>query len=377
MATSDGYAFPTDIYYSIFELGDEFTDFEGYQPTTKPRYPRFPTPEQYPRDARLVAQENRGKEFSTLQGVVSLQVHAVEGLRYEPAVLRVPPGKRVALVLKNMDPGMPHNWVLVTPNRVDAIGQGAMLLAADPRAFANHYVPHDPGVLAFSPILNPHDQYTVYFDSPKQKGAYPFLCSFPGHWQVMRGVLHVLDEEDALPDVTPFAPPRQFVRMWSLDELGTDAESLTGRSFSQGQNAFQVVGCHQCHKLAGQGAELGPDLTKIHERFQGAKLLQQILEPSTEINKQYQAWVVYRQDGTSLTGLLVSEDPQTLTLLTNPLQPTLLTKVARHDVETLEASAVSTMPKGLLMTLQRDEILDLLAFLTSGGDPDHAIFGNP
>ena len=86
--------------------------FRDIEPIAKTRIAAFPHGRRYPRDARLIAQENLGKDFSTLQGVVSLQINAVAGLRYEPRVLRVPPGQRVALVFKNTDPSMPHNWVL-------------------------------------------------------------------------------------------------------------------------------------------------------------------------------------------------------------------------------------------------------------------------
>jgi putative heme-binding domain-containing protein len=223
-------------------------------------------------------------------------------------------------------------------------------------------------VLALSPILNPRDQYTVYFDSPRVRGAYPFICTFPGHWQVMRGVLFVLDDEQPMPEDVPFVAERTFVRDWQLAELAADADALGSRSAHAGHVAFHVAGCAQCHAVAGQGATWGPDLTKIRERYQGSRLLQQILEPSSEIHPAFQTVVVERRDGTVVSGLVVAETEQQLTILPNPLWPEEVTRIEQSAISSRSVAPVSTMPTGLLMTLTRDEILDLLAYLIVGGE---------
>jgi len=361
LETRTGQPFAPDVYYSIFKLRQPFTDFDGYAKIArKRRYPDFPVAEQYPRDPRLIAQEALGK---TVSPVVSLRVNAIPGLQYSPRRLRVPPGRRVALTFRNTDMSMPHNFVLVQPQRLEAIGEGAMLLAADPRAIATHYVPNDPGVICLSPILNPGDQYSIYFDSPTKKGAYPFVCTFPGHWKVMRGVLYVADEDDELPEESPTVPERKFVRMWKTADLADAAADLSDQSPQRGQHMFHVAGCIKCHLIAGDGAKLGPDLTKVTERFRGAKLLQQIIEPSSEIHQDYRAFNVFTNAGKSLTGLLLKETETAVSLLPNPLKPNEITVVSRKDIEEIEPSTTSTMPKGLLMTLSRNEILDLLAFI--------------
>ena len=86
---------------------------------------------------------------------------------------------------------MPHNFVLVTPEALQRAGEGSMKLASSPGGLAKHYVIEDKGVLAFSPILQSGGRYIVYFDAPKKPGEYPYLCTFPGHWQITRGVLIV------------------------------------------------------------------------------------------------------------------------------------------------------------------------------------------
>ncbi len=371
LKTAAAEAFSPDIYGSIFHLRQPFTDFAGYAPIArKKHYPDFPIAEDYPLDPRLAAQDKLGK---FLEATVPLDVVAKPGLSFHPRRLRVPPGRRIALTLKNTDISMPHNLVLVTPDRLDAIGDGAMLLASDPRAVAQHYVPNDDGVLAFSPLLWPGEQYTIYFDSPSEKGAYPFACSYPGHWQVMRGVLHVLDEDEELPPVSD-APQREFVQEWKVEDLAADAAQLQGRSHARGLEMFRVASCNKCHRINCQGEKLGPDLTDISKRFTGAKLLQQILEPSSEINKQYQTHVVVTKSGKIFTGLLAKEDDETLHLLPNPLLPEQITSIPKEKIDESTISLQSTMPTGLLMTLSREEILDLLAFLEAGGNPAHDYF---
>jgi putative heme-binding domain-containing protein len=119
---------------------------------------------------------------------------------------------------------------------------------------------------------------------------------------------------------------------------------------------------------------LGPDLTKIAERFKGQKLLQQMLEPSTEINKQYQTWVAAMNDGRVISGMMLEQNDASITLLPNPLKPETKVSIARADIEELEASNVSTMPMSLLITFTRDEILDLLAFVQAGGQKQNPVF---
>lgn len=372
LKTAAGNAFQPDVYYSLFHLRSPFKDFPTYSPITrKKHYPDFPIVENYPRDPRLVAQEALGKT----QDILSLQIEAKPGLQFAPRQLRVPPGKRIALTIKNSDISMPHNLVLVKPDRLDPIGTAAMLLASDPRAIAKHYVPEDPGVISFSPILSPNQQYTIYFDSPQEKGVYPFACSFPGHWNVMRGTLFVADEGETLPaEQEPQTPQREFVKAWQLADLANDADHLAQRSFSRGNQMFQVAGCIKCHKINCVGSQLGPDLTQVNKRFQGTKLLEQILKPSTEINKQYQSYVIITDDGKSLTGLLTAEDDQAYHVLPNPLLPDQINSIPKNTIDELIPSKLSTMPDGLLMTLTREEILDLLAFVEAGGDPKHNYF---
>ena len=183
----------------------------------------------------------------------------------------------------------------------------------------------------------------------------------------MQGVLYVADEGDELPELPETAPSRNFVRMWKLDDFSSDIDRDADVSLQRGREVFSVAGCIKCHAIGGAGTNLGPDLSDVHKRFQGTKLLKQILEPSAEINKDYQTYVVTTSDGTLTAGLMVKEKPDEIHLLPNPLKPHDVVVINRNDIDEITASQQSTMPKGLLMTLTRDEILDLLHYVQSGG----------
>lgn len=373
LKTKSGHSFVPDLYASVFELRTDFSEFPGYAAVAKRRARDFPIAEKYEQDPRLVNQERFGTDFGWVSSSMKISINALPGLQYEPRQLRVAPGARVSLAFRNGDPSMPHNVAVVKAADIDEFGERSMQLASNPKAIATHYVPDDPAEVCFSPILQPGDQYTLFFEAPKEPGEYRLVCTYPGHWRVMQASLYVIPEGEPLPEITT-APTRKFVQMWSTTELAADSDSLAHRSFDKGRSTFEIAGCIKCHKLKDTGTALGPDLTKVAERFKGQKLLQQILEPSTEVNKQYQTWVAALSDGRVISGLMLEQSATAITLLPNPLKPDGRIMLQLDDIEELEASSISTMPTSLLITFTRDEILDLVAFLQAGGDPDHAVF---
>lgn len=366
LRTQQGVPVLPDVFATIVQQRGDFTDYRGYTKIAKRPAPGFPIAEKYEQDPRLVQQEQYGTNFGWVSSSQKLSVAAAPGLQFEPRVLRVVPGARVSLAFRNGDPGMPHNVAVVRADAIDEFGERSMQLASNPRAIATHYVPEDPRELCFSPILQPGDSYTLYFEAPKEPGEYRLVCTYPGHWRVMQGSLFVLPEGTAVPE-SAFVPARSFVRTWTTGDLAAEVDQLTGRSFRQGRSVFESAGCSKCHQMGEGTAGPGPELTKVSERFRGRRLLQQILEPSAEIHQQYQTWVAVLTDGRALSGLKVEETPDSLTLLPNPLKPMERVVLPRAEIEELEASKTSTMPQGLLITYTREEILDLMAYVQSGG----------
>lgn len=363
LKTAEGKTFRPDIYRTIYEMGPEFTEFPGYQLIAKRRWPDFPVAERYEQDPRLVEQDAFGTNFGWVSSATKLTLKAVTGLQYEPRRLRIAPGTRVALTFHNTDPGMPHNVVILPADKLESFGEQSMVLASNPRAIATHYVPNDPAEICFSPILNPGDQYTVYFEAPQQTGRYRFLCTYPGHWKVMRGSLFVLPDDQPLPPPAADEIGRRFVKRWQLSDFTSELVASTDASQRNGKVVFQQAGCIKCHRIGQDGSQLGPDLTEVTNRHTGPKLLQQILSPSSEIHPKYQTWIVVTDEGKVHAGLLLQQNESQVTLLPNPLRPDDTVQIQRANIEEMEASKQSTMPDGLLMTFTRQEILDLLAYL--------------
>lgn len=110
------------------------------------------------------------------------------GLKYDQETLTVAAGSKVKLTFHN-DDDMLHNVVITNPGAADQIGEaaGKMGLGAE----KDNFVPATPDILFHTRLLQPMTQETIYFEAPSKPGLYPFLCTYPGHSQVMRGVLKV------------------------------------------------------------------------------------------------------------------------------------------------------------------------------------------
>ncbi|MBI5773778.1 MAG: c-type cytochrome [Verrucomicrobia bacterium] len=168
---------------------------------------------------------------------------------------------------------------------------------------------------------------------------------------------------------------RSFVKEWKVDDLAPQAERrMTKRSFENGRKMFGATGCFACHRFANEGGMTGPDLTAVGARFGVRDLLVSIIEPSKEISDQFAPTVITKNDGDSFTGVIVNLNGDGVTLNTDLFDPNQRVTVNRKEVKSIELSKVSLMPEGLLNVLKQDEILDLLAYLISAGDPKHAVF---
>ena len=146
-----------------------------------------------------------------------------------------------------------------------------------------------------------------------------------------------------------------------------------GRSFAAGKTAFQDAQCMLCHRFGPEGGSVGPELGAVSKKYSVRDILESILEPSKVISEQFQNVTVAKKDGESETGRLVDETPDQLVLQPNPLLPDRL-EIPKSQITARVPSKVSPMPEGLLNSFAEDEILDLLAYLQSSGDPNAANF---
>ena len=141
---------------------------------------------------RIRKDVSKSKKPSSARGKVDrrLRLNCLSGLLYDKKKLRAKAGERIALTLVN-DDAMPHNVVIVQPGSGEKVGMASLKMLNDPKAGDRHYIPDLPEVVAYSHVVQPGGKYTVTFTLPEKPGIYPYLCTFPGHFQVMKGELSV------------------------------------------------------------------------------------------------------------------------------------------------------------------------------------------
>jgi putative heme-binding domain-containing protein len=182
---------------------------------------------------------------------------------------------------------------------------------------------------------------------------------------------------NATPPVSPLAAigSRAFVKEWTLEELTPIvANGLQNRDFAKGRKLFGEVACFACHRFSNEGGALGPDLTGVAGRFSSRDLLESILDPNKEVSDQYAPIVVTTTEGEQVTGRIMNLAGDNIMISVNMFDPNEIESVDRTKVESIEPSKVSMMPEGLLHLLNKDEVLDLMAYLLSRGDSGHAMF---
>ncbi len=289
------------------------------------------------------------------------------------------PGQPVKIVFTNPD-ATDHNLVIVKSGALAEVGMAANEMAKDPRNAASDFIPPQKRdlILHASPMIGPTRaaQISVLrFTAPAKPGIYPYVCTFPGHWVVMNGAMVVAPDEATAAELLAASLPK-VVKEWKMADFA-DFEKIAHRddevTVMRGMSAFVKARCNQCHVVAGHGVNLGPDLAESIKKLKGRELLQQMIEPSSKIHEKFQNYQFVTDEGRVITGVIVKENRASYQVATNLLTPNTLTTIRKKSVEAKVASKVSPMPVGLLNVLTKDEILDLHAFVESGGYklPEH------
>ena len=173
----------------------------------------------------------------------------------------------------------------------------------------------------------------------------------------------------------PIVQPKGPGRKWSTAQATKIVDGkLTGRDFLRGAGLYQSALCSQCHRVGGNGAEIGPDLTTAANKFSIEDLMRATIEPSHEISDQYAMTEVVTKDGKTIVGKLLEKTDTFVILAPNPRQPDKQIKVQMNNIASQNPATVSTMPAGLINAMNANELRDLTAFILSGGDEDHAMF---
>jgi putative heme-binding domain-containing protein len=167
---------------------------------------------------------------------------------------------------------------------------------------------------------------------------------------------------------------RTFVQEWKMADLEGDlATAGKGRDFAQGQDAIYATQCLMCHRMGEEGGAVGPDLTAIASRFSRRDILESILDPSKVVSEQYANSEIVLNNGQTIVGRVVADNGDKLLVRPSMLTPD-MQEVAKADIKTREFSKISPMPPGLVNMLNKQELLDLLAYFEAAGHADGAPF---
>ncbi len=112
-------------------------------------------------------------------------------MKFDQQKLTVKAGTIVEIVLTNTD-FMQHNFLLLSPGSMKRVGEAADKLAQTPEGASVQYIPSVPGILYYTPLVNPDASYSLKFRVPDIPGEYPYICSYPGHWRIMNGIMTVV-----------------------------------------------------------------------------------------------------------------------------------------------------------------------------------------
>ena len=171
-------------------------------------------------------------------------------------------------------------------------------------------------------------------------------------------LLAALNEAGGLKPLAPSLAPSE------RQSLIADAESKG--SAERGRQVYErtAMACTTCHLVNGKGGKLGPDLSTVGSYMTPESMLESLLNPSTDIKQGYETVIVTKKDQTLVSGLL-QRKTDTAALVRDPSGQ--VVSIPSGEIAKVDTSPVSLMPPGLTSTLRRDELVDLMACLTSLG----------
>jgi azurin/sugar phosphate isomerase/epimerase len=171
-----------DIFLTAHALAEPFTDFPSYTKIAKTNHTA-----QIGLEAPKPTKPN---PWAKGEGGRELVIEAALGLQYVQKLLTAKAGEKLTIRFKNPDV-VPHNWLLAKPGSLQKLGEKCNHMITDPQGMQKHYVPDSDDVIAYTDMTNPMGEFIIHLTAPKEKGDYPYLCTFPGHWMVMNGVMKV------------------------------------------------------------------------------------------------------------------------------------------------------------------------------------------
>jgi azurin len=144
------------------------------------------------KDKPLVGKLNaKDAAFDARPDLLTVRIGCLpERMLYDTTSFTVSPGQPVKLTLSNPD-ATQHNLVIGKPGSLEVLGLAGNEMAKDPGGLAKGFIPESDQILHHTKLIDPGKSETLRFEAPETPGTYPFLCTFPGHWILMKGEMIV------------------------------------------------------------------------------------------------------------------------------------------------------------------------------------------
>ena len=141
--------------------------------------------------SRLMTAWGIATEGQSNADVLRIKISTIkEAMKFSLKEFTVKPGQLVEIVFENPD-AMQHNMVFTKPGMLEKVGRAGDAMMKDTKGADKNYVPAIAEVLFSTPLVNPGQNVTLKFKAPNTAADYPFVCTFPGHWSIMNGVMKV------------------------------------------------------------------------------------------------------------------------------------------------------------------------------------------
>ncbi|MED5454520.1 MAG: PQQ-dependent sugar dehydrogenase [Verrucomicrobiota bacterium] len=164
--------------------------------------------------------------------------------------------------------------------------------------------------------------------------------------------------------ISQMKPEIVFVKNWKLEDFDTEIKiSHNADNLDNGKAAYSKAGCTQCHRLNGAGGSVGPDLSDLNNRMNPTKILESIIEPSRTISEEYIMQQFKMSDGKIHIGK-VQEETENVIKLQSISAIGASVHLAKALIDSRKKLNISNMPPGTVNTLKKEEILDLINYLT-------------
>jgi putative heme-binding domain-containing protein len=174
----------------------------------------------------------------------------------------------------------------------------------------------------------------------------------------LTALISILNQAGGLQTLAQNLSPQERTKL--LADAQKSGDALRGREIYHRKTLL----CASCHLIENRGGRLGPDLSTVGSYMTPEAILESLIHPSSSIKQGYETVLVTTRDKALLSGLLQRKTDDAV-LLRDPSGN--ITAIPNRDVAKIDVSPVSLMPPALTASLRRDEMLDLLCFLTSLG----------